>query len=421
MTPLNAERRVYLGPVFSYLHGSGVAERVMKSGRTAAVILARGGSKGIPGKNLRPVGGVSLVGRSVRAARAAASVTAGVWVSTDDAAIADEARRHGARIIDRPAALAGDGASSESGWLHALGHIRADYPDLDRLVLLQCTSPFTTGADIEACLAAQSARGADCALSVIPDHGFLWTVDADGFGRGTNHDETRQRQRRQDLPPGFRESGAIYTVDAAAFERVGRRFCGTVALCPVDHPAVEIDTADDLALVSAIAADRPGGGIDAGRLAGLRAVVMDFDGVHTDDLVSTDQNGVESVRTSRRDGLGLEHLRTQTDLKLLILSKERNPVVLARASKLRIEALGGVDDKAGALAAWLRGQGIDARDTLYVGNDVNDLAVMRTVGLAACPSDAHPRVIGAAHWVLPHPGGRGALRAMADQLLAART
>ncbi|MDJ0825038.1 MAG: NTP transferase domain-containing protein [Rhodobacter sp.] len=392
----------------------------MTAQTTAAIILARGGSKGIPGKNLRPVGGVSLVGRSVRAARAAAGVDAGVWVSTDDAEIAAEARRHGAHVIDRPAEISGDGASSESGWLHALGVIRRTHPGLDRLVFLQCTSPFTTGADIDACLAAQTAQGADCALSAIPDHGFLWHRDADGFGRGANHDETAPRKRRQDLEPAYLESGAIYTVDAAAFERTGQRFCGRVALSEVDHPKIEIDSPDDLAVIAAIAAHRDRAPVDPARLAGLRALVMDFDGVHTDDLVDTAQDGTETVRTSRRDGLGLGRMRAETDIRLLILSKERNPVVQARAKKLGIEALNGIDDKPAALAEWLAAQGIAAADTAYVGNDVNDLAAMAMVGLSACPSDAHPRAIEAAQWILPAPGGRGALRAMADQILAAR-
>jgi len=86
---------------------------------THCVILARGGSKGVPGKNLKPVGGLSLLARSVRAAKAAPSVDQ-VHVSTDDAGIAAEARRFGAEVIDRPAELSGDGATSEAGWLHAL-------------------------------------------------------------------------------------------------------------------------------------------------------------------------------------------------------------------------------------------------------------------------------------------------------------
>ncbi|MAQ84573.1 MAG: transferase [Maritimibacter sp.] len=389
----------------------------MSTGSTAAVILARGGSKGVPGKNLRKVGGVSLVGRSVRAARAAVSVDAGVWVSTDDAAIAAEARLHGAGVIDRPAEIAGDTATSEAGWLHAMDEIRARHPGLSRLVLLQCTSPFTTAGDIEAVLYAQADQGADCALSVVPDHGFLWRRDENGFARGTNHDETQQRQRRQDLDPVFRESGAIYTVNTDAFERVGRRFCGSVAMCEVDHPPFEIDSADDLALATAVAVQRGTGGIDADRLKGIRAVVMDFDGVHTDDLVHTNQEGTESVRTSRGDGLGLEMLRKRTGLTLMILSKETNPVVLARARKLKIEAFGAVEDKATALASWCAKKGLDASEVLYVGNDLNDAPVMAVAGLAACPSDAQPAIQAVADWILPLPGGKGALRSMAERLL----
>lgn len=382
----------------------------------ACIILARGGSKGVPGKNLRPVGGVSLIGRSVRAGRAAGSVMA-TYVSTDDSAIAAEAARHGARIIDRPAALSGDTASSESGWLHALEQVRRDIPNLSRLVFLQCTSPFTTGEDIDACMAAMTAQGADCALSVIEDHSFLWGLDDNGFGRGVNHDETQQRKRRQDLPPSFRESGAIYCVDATAFERTGQRFCGKVAVSVVTHPPLEIDTLQDIALCSQIA--HSGGHVDisAARLGKVRAIVMDFDGVHTDNLVLTDQDGRETVRTSRGDGMGVALLRDTGRWKMMILSKERNPVVLKRAEKLKLEVYHAVDDKVSALDSWLADQGLGWADLLYVGNDVNDLEPMQKAGLSACPSDAHPHILGIADWILPQPGGRGALRCMSDALL----
>ncbi len=384
---------------------------------TACIVLARGGSKGVPGKNLRRVGGVSLIGRSVRAARAAPSVAA-VYVSTDDPAIAAEARRHGARIIERPQDLSGDGASSEAGWLHALETVHGDFPALARLVFLQCTSPFTTGADIEACLAAMTGQGADCALSVIEDHGFLWGLDADGFGSGINHDATRQRQRRQDLPPQYLESGAIYCVDAAAFERTGQRFCGRVALCPVKHPPLEIDTPQDLELCARIAESTGQSDVAPERLAPIRAVVMDFDGVHTDNLVSTDQDGREAVVTSRGDGMGISLLRQAGHWHLMILSKERNPVVLRRAEKLGIEVFNAVDDKVAALDRWLAARDLGWEALLYVGNDVNDAAAMAQAGLSACPSDAHPSILGSADWILPHPGGRGALRSLCDMLLA---
>lgn len=387
---------------------------------TAAIILARGGSKGVPGKNLRRVGGVSLVGRSVRAARRAALVDA-VYVSTDDQEIAVETRRMGGEVILRPADLSGDGASSESGWLHAQAEIRRAGPSPERLVFLQCTSPFTTGEDIDGCVRAMAEAGAACALAVREDHSFLWTTDEAGFAVGLTHDETGPRKRRQDLPPQYCETGAVYVVDAARFAEAGNRFCGPVALHVTDHPPVEIDSLDDLALCERIA-ERPGLNGEASLNPDpIRAVVMDFDGVHTDDLVMTDQTGVETARTSRRDGLGIGLLRDSGRYRMLILSKERNPVVARRAEKLKIEVRHGVDDKVGALEAWLAEQGLSWDETLFVGNDVNDLPALERAGVSACPSDAYPDVLAMVDWVLPHPGGRGALRHLADALLGGRT
>jgi YrbI family 3-deoxy-D-manno-octulosonate 8-phosphate phosphatase len=384
---------------------------------TACIILARGGSKGLPGKNLRPVGGVSLIGRAVRAGRTARSVAA-VYVSTDDAGIAAEAALHGARIIDRPAALSGDTASSEEGWLHAATFARADFPALARLVFLQCTSPFIAGADIDGCLAAMAKNGADCALSVTEDHAFLWGLDAQGRGVGTNHNHREQRKRRQDLPPQYRESGAIYCVALEPFLRTGQRFCGSVALYPVDHPPIEIDTQGDLALCSMIAQSRANSGVEAGRLARVKAIVMDFDGVHTDNLVIVDQNGVETVRASRGDGMGIAALRDSDRYRMMILSTEKNPVVLRRGEKLGIEVHNGVEEKEAFLQEWLAAQGLTWHDLLYVGNDINDRQAMQNAGLSACPSDSHPEILGLADWILPAPGGNGALRAMADAILA---
>lgn len=385
--------------------------------QTACIILARGGSKGVSGKNLRHVGGVSLIGRSVRAARRALSVDI-VYVSTDAADIAAEAACHGAVIVERPVELSGDMATSEAGWLHAAARARLDLPNLGKLVFLQCTSPFTTGQDIENCLKAMQDQGADCALSVYKDHSFLWGYDDAGFAVGINHTETEQRKRRQDLPPSFCESGAIYTVNLTAFEHTGQRFCGKIALCPVDHPPIEIDTLQDFALCSLIAQTRDASQVDPERLKSIRAVVMDFDGVHTDNLVTTDQNGVEMVTTSRGDGMGLSMLREDGRWRLMILSKERNPVVIKRAEKLKIQVFNAVDDKVAALDGWLQECGLNWEQSLYVGNDVNDRAAMERAGVSVCPSDSHPEILSIADWILPLPGGKGALRSMADTLLA---
>jgi CMP-N-acetylneuraminic acid synthetase len=217
-----------------------------------ALIPARGGSKGVPGKNLRRVGGVPLIVRSVRAARAARTVGS-VWVSSDDDAIGALAEQEGAGWLHRPAAIAGDTASSESALVHALGQLEGAGPLPPLFVFLQCTSPFTSGDQIDAVVTALQASEAAMALSVMPWHGFLWRRDGDGHGVGVNHDAGRPRQRRQDLEPTYLETGAIYAIRTEAFLQQQTRFVPPVLPVPIDALAPEIDTETDLALCERLA------------------------------------------------------------------------------------------------------------------------------------------------------------------------
>jgi N-acylneuraminate cytidylyltransferase len=147
------------------------------------------------------------------------------------------------------------------------------------------------------------------------------------------------------------------------------------------------------------------------------ALVMDFDGVFTDNKVMVDQDGRETVRCDRSDGLGLQRL-AGIGLPLLVLSKEQNPVVGARCRKLGIECLQGIDDKRPALEAWCGERGLALADTIYVGNDTNDLSCFAAVGCAVAVADSHPEVLAAADLVLHRAGGRGALRELADALIS---
>ena len=216
-----------------------------------ALIPARGGSKGIPGKNLQTVGDVPLICRSIRAAQASNGVGR-VVVSTDDDAIAEAAAAEGAIVIRRPAAIAGDTASSESALLHALDELEEQGPLETELVFLQCTSPFTTGAQIDAVLTALQKEGCSSSFSVSPWHGFLWRAD----GRGVNHNPELPRQRRQELEPAFLETGAIYAIGVKAFRGCGSRFCPPTRPVVIEEVGPEIDTPEDLALCRNIAAQK---------------------------------------------------------------------------------------------------------------------------------------------------------------------
>ncbi|MFC4492751.1 cytidylyltransferase domain-containing protein [Streptomyces ovatisporus] len=425
--------------------GSGTARRVV------AVIPARGGSKGVPAKNLATVGGAPLVTRAVRECLAARLVT-DVVVSTDDFGIAAAARAAGAQVVERPAEIAGDTATSEAAVLHAVDtcEARSGRP-AEVILLVQCTSPFLTREDVDGVAGAIVEGGADSALTVAPFHGFVWRDAADATGAadpaaagaagaaaaagaaddtagsaesgsaaggvGVNHDKAF-RPRRQDRPQDLLETGAAYAMDAAGFRRCGHRFFGRTELVRTDPARVlEVDDPHDLARARALAPL-----LDVAQPHALPsredvdAVVLDFDGTQTDDRVLIDSEGRELVAVHRGDGLGIAALR-RDELELLILSTEVNPVVAARAQKLRIPVLHGIDRKDLALKQWCEEKGIAPERVLYVGNDVNDLPCFNLVGWPVAVAGAHDVVREAARAVTSTPGGAGAVREIASWLL----
>jgi N-acylneuraminate cytidylyltransferase len=382
-----------------------------------AVILARSGSKGVPDKNLSLVGGLSLLARSVSAARSATGIDR-VAVSTDSQAYAKHARRYGAEVVMRPSSLATDEATSESALRHALGALLTETSGLpDYTMLIQCTSPFTTSGDLAGLLRTITDTGADSAFTAVPFHHFVWRVDPDGRAEPVNHGGKR-RQRRQDRPPEIMEDGGAYVMRTSLFMETLERFCGeTVAHVVSRDWNLEIDSPTDLARARALSPLLEPYDPDA-RLAAVRLVIFDFDGVMTDNAVYVSQDGDETVRCHRGDGFGIARLQ-QAGVRTLILSKERNPVVSRRAEKLGVEVIQGQDDKKTVLTEWLRRQNLPREDVLYVGNDVNDLECMRLVGWSACPADAHPDVLSLCSIILSRPGGEGAVRELCDMLLKA--
>ncbi len=226
--------------------------------QTLAVIPARGGSQGIPRKNLREIGGRPLVCRAVDNARSARHVHR-VVVSTDDDAIAAAARSAGADIVPRPAEISGAQAASESALLHALEYLAASEgyrPEL--LVFIQCTSPLTLPEDIDGAVARLLESGADSVFTARCFHSFVWKRDAQGAAIGVNHDPAR-RLLRQNREPEFLENGAVYAMRAEGFLRARHRFFGKTVIHEMpERRSWEIDELDDLLIVDALL--RGGGG-----------------------------------------------------------------------------------------------------------------------------------------------------------------
>lgn len=157
------------------------------------------------------------------------------------------------------------------------------------------------------------------------------------------------------------------------------------------------------------------------RAARIELVLTDCDGVLTDAGVYYDERGEVMKRFSIRDGMGVERLRG-VGVEVGIVSGESSPPLLARARKLRIEELHlGIKDKRSVLDSVCARLGLEPDQVAFMGDDVNDVEIMRMVGLAGAPSDALPQARESAHVVVGLPGGHGAFRAFAEMIVSARS
>jgi len=379
-----------------------------------AIIPARGGSKGIPRKNVRVVAGKPLLAHSIQQAFASGVVDR-VLVSTDDTEIASVSWQHGAEVVWRPPELSGDKASSESALLHALDYFaRGEGGDPDLVVFLQATSPLRRAEDVRNAVETLSRDGADSLFSACALQGFLWRV-AEGAPRAFNYDHAR-RPMRQDAADDVVENGSIYVFKPWVLRQLNNRLGGRVSVYRMESEHYfQIDEAADLEILETLMRHRGPEGPRA-EFGPIRLLVLDFDGVLTDNLVEVNEDGVESVRCSRADGMGIAEVK-RAGIEVVVLSTERNPVVAARCRKLNISHLQGLDDKLAALRALAGERGLDARQVAYIGNDRNDLECMQWAGLPIAVADAVEEVRGIAVYVATRPGGQGAVREVCDLIV----
>lgn len=384
---------------------------------TLAIIPARGGSKGIPRKNVQPLCGKPLIAWTIEAATVAARVDR-VVVSTDDAEIAAVSERFGAQVVRRPVEISGGTASSESALLDVLEQLKkAEGYQPDLVVFLQCTSPLTAPEDIDGAIQTLLDEEADTALAVTDFHYFLWRVGDQGEAVGINHDQA-VRQLRQQRKTQFLETGAVYVLRAPGFRKAKHRFFGksVVHVMPRER-CLEIDDPEDLEIAEALLLRRRRNERLRALPNSISALVLDFDGVFTDNRVLVAEDGREAVFCNRGDGMGLERIR-KSGIPILVLSTERNPVVRARCDKLGLECIHDVRDKLAVLSRWITDNGVDAAEVVYVGNDINDVSCMRSVGCPIAVSDAYPQAKTVARIILANRGGHGAIREVTELIQA---
>lgn len=412
----------------------GVVERPRP--HALALIPARGGSKGIPGKNIREFAGYPLIAWSIAAARESTLVTR-VVVSTDDPEIAAVARTFGAEVpFLRPSELAQDHTTDfpvVEHALQALAELDGYRPDV--VVQLRPTSPIRPcGLVDDALRILREHEDADCVRGVVPaaQNPFkMWRFDGE-------HQPLRPllavegipepyNAPRQILPPVYWQTGQIDVIRATTITRK-RSLTGDVVYPIVIAAgyAADIDTPADwkrcealvysgLRMTSPGKARRPMPGT-------IKLIVTDFDGVITDARVWTDESGREMVVASRSDSMRIGELRRR-GINVVVLSSEVNPVVKARATKMGIEAVHGMGlaEKGDALKTFLADKGVAPEHVVYLGNDFNDLPCFEIAGWSVAVADAYPEARRAADLVLTTNGGYGALRELCDVVLDAQS
>lgn len=397
-----------------------------------ALIPARGGSKGIPHKNIRSFAGYPLIAWSIAAAKRSSLVTR-VIVSTDDEEIMTVAREWGAETpFLRPSELAQDHTTDLPVFEHALKWLEdmeGYRPEV--VVQLRPTSPIRPKMMVDdAIRILLKHEDADCVRGVVPagQNPFkMWRFNGEGKPLNPLLEveglPEPYNAPRQILPPVYWQTGHIDAIRASTITRK-KSLTGNVIYPLVIDPkyTVDIDTLADWAKYEALVYSGlemvSPGNPRRPMPETIKMIICDFDGVVTNNLVLTDENGKETVSASRSDSMHIKTLR-EKGIEVMILSSEPNPVVMARAKKMGVEAMHGIgmQDKGRVMREVLEQKNVKAENVVYIGNDLNDLPCFEIAGWSVAVADAYPEVIRAADFVLTKTGGHGAIRELCEIVL----
>lgn len=378
--------------------------------RIVALLPLRGGSKRIPGKNIKPMAGRPLAYWACCAAKNSRHVS-DVYVSTEDEQIARtvESFHLGVQVLARPKSLATDVSTTEDVILHFITLV-----DFDILATIQATSPLVSSTDLDLGVEQFLREGSDSLLTGVLLRRFLWSLD----GRPLNYDPFH-RPFTQNFPGSIMENGAFYLTKRHTLETYHNRLGGKVGIfLMAEKTAIDIDDPRDWQAVERQLIRNAT--CLAAKAKQIKIIISDFDGVWTDNKVYTLGGTQEAVCSSKADSLALDVFRSRLDLPMLVVSKEKNEIVKTRCAKLQLDVIPCVNHKRFTIGQELAARGLSWTDVCYIGNDVNDLECISSAGLTFCPSDAAFEIKSKAGYILSHPGGNGAIREMLELLAKAR-
>lgn len=378
-----------------------------------AFIPVRGGSKSIPLKNIKPINGKPLVYWTVKAAANCPEIDK-VYVATDSPVIRETVEQfhlEKAEVIGRSAESASDTASTESAMLEF-----AEQYDFDNIVLVQATSPLLTAEDLHGGFALYNMPETDSVLSVVPQKRFNWVTDENGIAAPLNYDYLH-RPRRQEFDGYQTENGAFYITSRERLLETKCRISGNIRAYEMDEATFfEIDEPSDWLIIEQLMKKRQ----EKQKLTAIPSIKMlltDSDGCLTDGGMYYTENGDEIKKFCTLDGMGIAKLREKGIITGIITGEDRE-LVRHRAEKLKMEELHmGIRNKLAVVKEICARRGISLEEVAYIGDDINDIEVIRAVGFGCSVANGMEEVKAAARYVTKTPGGSGAVREVADLII----
>ncbi|MCF7900827.1 N-acylneuraminate cytidylyltransferase [Candidatus Woesearchaeota archaeon] len=378
-----------------------------KNKKIIAIIPARGGSKGIPKKNIKLIAGKQLIAWTIDQVKCSKYIDQ-VYVSTDDNEIETTSMELGAQIIRRPDEISGDTASTESALIHASNELQNDF---DYMCLFQCTSPIRYSKQIDDAIEQMFEEKADSLLTTYKNDSFLWTKE----GKSINYD-FKNRPRRQDKEWEFVENGSFYIFKKEILENEKNRLGGKISIYEMPKwMSFEIDESFDFEIVEFLMKNKFIKSNFEDKKNKIKMILFDVDGVFTDGSVYQDEKGNETVKFSRIDGKGIELIRNEKIIG--VISAENSEIVKKRMEKLRIKEIHlGIKNKLQTYEEIKNKYNLKDEEICFCGDDIQDIPVLEKVGFSACPKNARKEVKAICNYISEYEGGNGFVRDLCDIL-----
>ena len=380
-----------------------------------AFIPVRGGSKSIPLKNIKSFCGRPLVYWNI-AGLQQVSIIDRIVVATDSEEIKKKVSSFNfskVEIYNRSSENASDIASTESVMLEYI--INAN-PDVgSTFMLVQATSPLTETKHFEEALALFNVSHFDSLLSCVRTRRFFWNED----GTSANYNY-KSRPRRQDFAGDLMENGAFYINSVENIIRDKNRLSGKIGIYEMpEYTATEIDEPDDWTILENLM--RKYVLSKQKNREKIKLFLSDVDGVLTDGGMYYSESGDELKKFNTRDGMGFQLLR-EAGIKTGIITSENTKIAEDRAKKMRVDYLYQGKRNGGKLSAAqeiCEKEGLSLSEVAYIGDDINCIELLMSVGMAACPGDANLKVKDVPGvFTLGAKGGEGAVREFVEKILA---